>query len=188
MEKLDQNLPVVQSLAGNRHDRINGLLREGEVQLAKGEYFAAERVYRHVLAVVPGHPMARIGLVHAQLGAGMIRSAAYTLRALFDQHPELIATHYNPSILPPVERIKWVRGELEKMIRTTNRQEPALLLAYLGYQMYQPDLVRYGLDLAEARQVDDPLITLLRGIWLEEHNPAKGQAGEQPGGDAKPGP
>ena len=57
-----------------------------------------------------------------------------------------------------------------------------MLLAYVGYQMNQPDLVRYGLDLAQARQPGDTLIPLLRGIWLDEGKeaPASAPAPENP--------
>lgn len=156
------------SLAGNRADRTNQALREAESAMASQRYFDAERGYRQVLDLNPGYPLAQIGLVHAQLGAGLVRSAAGNLRRIFAEHPELIGVRYQANLMPSAERLEWVRQELEGMIERTNRQEPALLLAYLGYQTNQDELVRYGLALGEARQPNDPLIGVLRRLWLDD--------------------
>jgi len=169
VQALDASGVTVESMAGNRQTMTNRLLAEAEAALAAGRYFDAEKSYRRVLQVNPRYPLARIGMVHAQLGAGLVRSAAGNLREVFNAHPELIAVHYEAKLLPNEDRLIWARGELESMIDRTNRQEPALLLAYLGYQTANKELVRYGLARAEARQPGDSLIGLLRRIWLSDH-------------------
>ncbi len=163
---LKYSLPPLSTLAGTRADRINSLLRRAESDMQAGKYFDAEGKYRLVLEFVPDQPLAAIGQVNAQLGAGMARSACTNLRALFEQHPEIIAAQYGPSLLPGADRLQSLRLELEDMIRTTGREEPALMLAYLGYQTRSPQLVRYGLDLAQARSPNDPLLRLVRSLWL----------------------
>jgi hypothetical protein len=163
---LSQQLAPLRTLAGLRESQVNALLTDAEAQLAGGRYFNAIDGFEKALTIAPGHPMAWAGLVHAQLGAGMIRSASHSMRRLFEQYPELIATRYEPRLMPSQDRIVWVRGQLDRMIETTNAPDPALMLAYVGYQFQSRDLIEYGLDLAQARQPDDPLISLLRRVWL----------------------
>jgi hypothetical protein len=167
---LDYDLPALATLAGSRQDRVNSLLQQAEKALVEGRYFDAEGRYRQVLIADPQRPLARVGLVHAQLGAGLIRSAALNLRTVLTEHPELIAARYEARLLPAGERLAWVRGQLEQMLRLTTRPEPALLLAYLGYQTQAGDLTAYGLDLAAARSPQDPLIPLLRRLWLPQNS------------------
>jgi hypothetical protein len=167
VDLLDYDLPAMRTLAGDRPSRVNDLMEEAEQKLRAGEYFDAEQAYRRVLNAAPGHALARVGLVHAQLGAGLMRTAAMNLRVLFEQHPELIAARYEAPVLPPAERLRWVREELDRLIADHDRPEPPLMLAYLGYQTGSEELMRYGLDLAQARQPRDPLVPLLRRIWLD---------------------
>lgn len=185
LERLNYDLPPMQTLAGQRESRINGMLRQAETELQSGQYFNAERLYRQVVQQAPDQPLAHVGLVHAQLGAGMIRSAAVNLRMLFEDHPELIAARYDAKLLPNEDRLKWVRAELDKMLESPDSSsEPALMMAYLGYQVNSPQLVRYGLATAESRNPRDPLVPVLRAIWLDPSRGASGAANPSaaPGG------
>lgn len=173
MNVLDYDMPGVKTFAGNGKTRINELLRSAEQHLAMGRHFDAEEDYQFVLIGMPGHPMARVGVIHSQLGAGMLRSASVNLRGLFERHPEMIATRYDAKTLPTADRLVWARQQIEKMIRKSEHDDPALLLAYLGYQTHQDELVTYGLDLAQARNPLDPLNVLLRRIWLESKSKAQ---------------
>ena len=99
----------------------------------------------------------------------MIRSAAYNLRLLFQEHPELIAAKYDAKLLPAAARLKWVQAEVQKMIDDpAGNADAGLMLAYLGYQVDSQQLIRYGLANAEAMAPQDPLFPLLRRIWLDE--------------------
>ncbi|MBI1338383.1 MAG: hypothetical protein GC164_15685 [Phycisphaera sp.] len=171
LKSMEYDLPVVQSLAGQTDNKVNQALTQGEQQLAAGQYFDAVRSYRSALNYDPNHTMARVGLIHASLGAGLIRSAALELRRLFDEHPQLIATRYDPQLLPSPERLKWVCNELDKSIKATNLTDPAIMMAYLGYQMRSDKTVHYGLDLAATRDPNDPLVPILQSVWLKKVNP-----------------
>lgn len=169
VDQLNYDLPRLETLAGQRESRVNETIRKAEADLAAGKYFAAEGLYRQALTDQPNDPLIRAGLIHAQLGAGMIRSAAYNLRLLFEEHPELIAARYDAKLLPAATRLKWVQNELQKMIDDpSSNADAGLMLAYLGYQVDSPQLIRYGLAKAEARAPKDPLFPLLRRIWLDE--------------------
>ena len=165
---LDYEIPRVQTLAGQDENRINSMMARGEQELKAGRYTISEGVYRQVLRETQGDPLAKAGLIHSQMGAGMIRSAAFNLRGLFSDHPELIALRYDTKLLPETDRLRWLQGRLQKQIADENPgSEPGLILAYLGYQLEATPLIEFGLTVAEAEAPRDPLMPVLRSIWLE---------------------
>ncbi|HEX7009378.1 MAG TPA: hypothetical protein VF184_05320, partial [Phycisphaeraceae bacterium] len=180
MSRLDYDLPPMQTLAGASDTRFNELMRQAESELAASNYLAAEQFYRRAILEQPDRPLAQVGLIHAQLGAGMVRSAAFNLRRLFEEHPELIAARYEAHLLPSASRMQWIQGELQRMMSGTmdSPADPALMLAYVGYQAGSRPLVRYGLATAQARSPRDPLLPLLRRIWLEESPGDQGASSE----------
>lgn len=168
LHEFKRRMPPLPSLASKRDDRVNVLMRKAEQQVGTGKYLDAEQSYRQVLGWSPGNPLARVGLVHAQVGAGMIRTAELNLRSLLNENPLLIAVRYDRKLLPPEERLRWVRSQLDNMMAAPPDQRPTILLAYLGFQADQPELTRYALDMAQASNSRDPLIALLRRLWLPE--------------------
>ncbi|MEM7625049.1 MAG: hypothetical protein AAF333_05420 [Planctomycetota bacterium] len=168
MDDLSYNVRL-ETLVAEREGRLSELFRQGEEQLAEGKFLNAERTYRQIRLETGENPLGQAGLIHAQLGGGMVRSAAFNLRSLFEAHPELIATRYGQNLLPPAERLEWLQKELQRMIDSeTSSVEPGLMLAYLGYQVESRQLVRYGLAIAEEASPLDPLLPVLRRIWLDQ--------------------
>ncbi len=166
---LNYDLVPLDSLVSERESRVNTLMQEAQEQFDAGNYFSAEGLYRQSLNESPDRPMIRVGLIHSQLGVGMIRSAAFNLRQLYTDHPELIALRYAPNLLPPSDRLQWLQSELQDMIgNRENNTEAGLIMAYLGYQVSSRSLMRYGLAIAETDSPDDPLMPVLRRIWLGE--------------------
>lgn len=170
LDRLDHDLPPLETLAGTGEGQTNQMLREAEELLKAGRFFDAEALYREVVVREVDAPMARVGLTHAQLSAGMIRSSAMNLRMLFEQHPELIATRYEANLLPPADRQAWIAGELRRMMNEDGHApfDAALLLAYLGYQQDNDAVIREGLDAVVVRDEHDGLLHVLRHIWLDE--------------------
>jgi hypothetical protein len=171
LEKLLGSLkapPIVGELGGARKTTFNQLLAEGEADLTSGKYIEAVNTFHHAAMMDPQQPLARVGLIHAQMGAGMVISAARDLRLLLDAHPELTLVRYDPKLLPPPQRLEWLRFQIQDMLdASSTTEEPALLLAYMGYQVNSPALAEYGLTLAQARAPADPLISFLRAAWLK---------------------
>lgn len=168
LSDLTYDLPRVKTLAGQDPNRINKLLSRGEQELKAERYIIAENIYRQVLRDKQDDPLAQAGLVHSQMGAGMIRSAAFNLRDLFADHPELIALRYEENLLPATERLRWLQNRLQKMIgEEIHGADPGLILAYLGYQLEAKPLIEFGLNVAEAEAPRDPLMPVLRKIWLQ---------------------
>jgi hypothetical protein len=169
VSQLNYNLPRIETLASNKQNRIARLTRDAEAALANGKYLTAESRYRQILLDVRDDPFPQVGLVHAQLGAGMFRSAGMNLRSVFVQHPELIAARYDAKLLPPEARLQWVQQELQSAIsQGEGGKDAPLLLAYMGYQANSRQVIRYGLALAQAKSPRDPLLSVLREIWLDE--------------------
>jgi len=168
VSRLNYDLPRLKTLASNRQTRIARMTLEAEASLADGKYLSAESRYRQIILDTDDDPLPRAGLVHAQLGAGMFRSAGLNIRALFARHPELIAARYDAKLLPPKDRLQWVQQELQTAISQGEGGKNApILLAYLGYQASSRQVVRYGLALAQAKSPGDPLLAVLREIWLD---------------------
>lgn len=181
LKDLSYDLPRVRTLAGEDPNRINKLLSRGEQELKAERYMVAENIYRQILREKESAPLAKAGLVHSQMGAGMIRSAALNLRGLFADHPELIALRYEDNLLPQADRLRWLQNRLQKMIgEDTHGADPGLVLAYLGYQLEAKPLVEFGLNVAESEAPRDPLMPVVRKIWIDA---GKAEAKE---GDAAP--
>ena len=169
LEKLDFDLPPVATLAATQDERIAALTTQAQQDLQDGRYMNARELYRQILLLNPDTPMAMVGLTHAQLGAGMIRSAQLRLHSLFVRHPEMIAVRYQAHLLPNPQRLQWTSDELMKMIELgDNSVEASILLGYLGYQTNSLKLVQYALDIAAAQDPNNPIILIARRAWLGE--------------------
>ena len=175
MDRLNYDVRL-ETLVAQREGRAATLYKNAEDDLAAGRFINAERTYRQLRLEDDANPLSRAGLVHAQLGAGMMRAAAFNLRGLFEAHPELIATRYGERLLPPAERLVWLQGELQRSIDEAGASGQAgLMMAYLGHQVESRQLVRYGLAVAREADPDDALLPLVERIWLDD-----GAAGEAP--------
>ena len=71
--------------------------------------------------------------------------------------PEIFQTHRD-----------WIQRELQDAIsKGEGGKDAPVLMAYLGYQANSRQIVRYGLALAQTKSPRDPLLTVLREIWLD---------------------
>lgn len=150
--------------------RFLELMAEGEEMLKRGEYFWAERRFTRALRFTPGHPIATAGLAHAQIGAGLNVSAALALRRLVTRHPEMLDVRYGPELLPNRVRLNVAVRALEEDIAAFERDRDlnGFLLAYVGHQLDDRALIERGLQAIEEAAPDDPLLPLLRRVWLGE--------------------
>jgi len=159
----------ITQLAGVDSTRFNELLRLGELKLASREYFLAERRFKQALQFIPGHPFATAGLGHSNIGSGMYLSAALVLQSLLSLQPEMIDVEYESYLLPP--RLELVRAAVTIQARLDQERDGgtyAFLLAYIGHQLHDVEMVEQGLETLERRTGDtDPLVRLLKSIWLE---------------------
>lgn len=185
LDRLDYDVRL-ETLVAAREGRAATLYQSAEEDLAAGRFINAERTYRQLRLEDAANPLGRAGLVHAQLGAGMMRAAAFNLRGLFEAHPELIATRYGERLLPPGERMVWLQGELQRSIDEAGASgQSGLMMAYLGHQVESRQLVRYGLAVAREADPEDPLLPLIERIWLDNGG---GDAADTPADAGPPAP
>ncbi len=156
----------VGQLSSRDESRFNELMRSAEESLRDGEYFWAERRFERALRFTPGHPLATAGLGHAQIGAGLYLPAALTLRGLLTRHPELIDVQYESSLLPSAARLSLASQRLRELLERADRDRDlhGLLLAYIGHQLKNRDMIAEGL----APMGPTAFKTLLEKVWLEE--------------------
>lgn len=157
----------ITQFAGSHPTRFNELVRLGEQKLALGEYFLAEKRFEQALRFIPGHPLATAGLGHANIGAGLYLSAAHVLQSLLSLQPEMIDVEYDPQLLPP--RLELVRAAVAIQSRLDEERDGgtyAFLLAYIGHQLNDEEMVVRGIEVLEQRSGEsDPIVPLLKSIW-----------------------
>jgi len=157
----------LEQLASQDRTRFNELLGDAEQRLRDGEYFWAERRFRRALRFVPGHPLATAGMAHAQIGAGLYVPAGLTLRRLLTSHPEMIDVQYDQSLMPNRVRLRSAIGMLQQRLpERRDRGLNAFVLAYVGHQIDDRSLVETGLAVMGEVDPDDPLLNVLREVWL----------------------
>ncbi|MBL0871468.1 MAG: hypothetical protein IBJ18_12920 [Phycisphaerales bacterium] len=159
------------------------LMTDAAAALSAGRYFDAETLYTRAMFISPdplsataGDVMARVGRVHAQLGAGLTMSSATALRALFIDHPEMLPVRYDPAAILPAKRAEALAQELSLEMgkgMTALGDESAFLLAYLGFQFDNQTWLDEGLKRMKLRASDMDLARAeqalaARRIWGNE--------------------
>ncbi len=172
----------ISALAPPSFDAYGTQMKAGQDNLAAGRYFDAEERFTAALSTKAGDPMAMVGRIHAQLGAGMFLSAAINLRGLLTEHPELISTRYGEGLLPIGERRGKILERLDELVAEPGGRgrDPGLLMAYMGFQIGDTAAMKRGLAamVVEAPKPPAPpdqlakLADVLGKVWVE--------------GDAKP--
>ena len=165
----------IDRLAPDEEDRFAELFQQAEEHLEAQSYFLAEQTFSRALRIVRDHPLARAGLAHAQLGGRLYRSASVTLQRLLIDQPEMIDVRYGANLLPPESHREEMISELRlRQQQPRDRASASFLIAYLGHQFEDREMVESGMaSLAEARP-DDPLVPLLRAIWLDDDDALEG--------------
>lgn len=151
-------------------------MKAGQAALASARFFDAEEQFLRALAASSHDPMASIGRVHAQLGAGLYLSAALNLRTLFSDHPEMIGNRFDPALIPSPERAAAITAQLRDEIKHSESalgRDASLLLAYLGHIRDDQVTVKDALAALEARTdatKDDQtrLLEVLKAAWIAE--------------------
>jgi len=174
---LDVELPPVDHLINTEtsNDVYRRHMTHGEALLGEARWFLAEERFTAALAIIPGDPMAAAGRVHAQIGAGMFLSAAVNLRNLLRAYPEFIAVRFNEKLLPRGDRLDILERQLRQRaeLDTSLGRDASFLLAYLGRQYDDPEIVREGFQMLDRidnalGNTPDPLHEAAKGVWIEE--------------------
>ncbi len=145
---------------------------KGQQHLDEARWFDAEERFSAALRIKPGDAMAAAGRINAQIGAGMLLSAAVNLRNLLRAYPELIAARFDQKLFPRDERLQRIRAHLrQRSVRDTPvARDAGLILAYVGWQTGNAEDVAEGfsvvdrVDQSQGAAAED-LMRVLRTVW-----------------------
>lgn len=165
MERLKYDLPAIGSLSSGTGTPFDQAMAEAEKLMSEGRFFEADAAYARAEDMPQSTPMALVGQTHAQLGAGLYRSATNSLRRLFSNHPELIAARYQPPILPPTNRLAEIEVDARDLIETEGETGLHLLMAYLAHQRGDRTQVDEALRVMAESNPDDVLVPVLQRLW-----------------------
>lgn len=162
----DIKLPTVETFAGDTKSRFDASMKLGQESLVESQYFDARDHFRVALEFSPGNPLATFGMIHAEIGAGLYRSAADHLRGLLDAHPELLSLEFEDALAPPAPRVDRLVQHLVPRMGSPRWSNASLLVAYAGRLIDNRRLIEAGLDSMVEQNRDDPLVGPLRKAWL----------------------
>lgn len=144
----------------------------GQEALAGGRFFEAEERFTAALQQKGNDPMGSLGRIHAQIGAGLYRSAAFNLRSAFSSFPELIPTTCDASLFPASDRLASIRTSLGDHVaqRRVFARDAALLLAYIAHQQDDVNGVADAFKSLEAIAIErdapvSDLEKILKDVW-----------------------
>lgn len=169
-------------------------MRIGQEYFRAGRYFDAEERFAHALTIRPNDVTAQSARIHAQIGAGMYLSAALNLRTLILEWPAVVSARFDGSLMPSGDRLVEVVAALREGVAGAIKNNPTggslrrarasgLLLAYIGFQTDDAQMVREGIDAARAAiaQTDDSggtenlterrLLDLIEAVWVDKQAP-----------------
>jgi hypothetical protein len=165
VSKLDYKFAPLNSMAGVGTGAFQSSMQRAEAAMADGKFFTAEDHYSEAESISARHPLALIGRVNAEIGAGLYASAASNLRTIFTFNPQLIALRYGPKLLPGDQRLVRIDEDLQSLLTRDTTTNPPLLIAYLAYQRDDKAHITEALRVMGSRDPDDPLLPLLNRIW-----------------------
>ncbi len=152
--------------ASQREWHASQTLSQATYALKAGRYFDAERKFKSLLLGNPDSYEASAGLLCSQLGAGMVRVTSLTLRQHMTKFPQHLGHKLDTTLLPSGNRLAWVREQSENLMKQYGNYDAALLIAFMGYQTSDKQLLQYGLGLAQKHLPGDPLVEQLSRAWL----------------------
>jgi hypothetical protein len=166
-------------------------MQRGQELLESGRYFDAEERFAHALTIRPNDVTAQIARIHAQIGAGMFLSAALNLRTLLLENPDAVSARFDAKLLASPDRLADIVKTLRAGIAKSTVESPVpgdlgrgraagLLLAYIGIQTQDADLVREGvaagrnaidrsrLGTADKENMSERLLLdLIESVWAD---------------------
>ncbi|MFG0258575.1 MAG: hypothetical protein ACF8GE_11795 [Phycisphaerales bacterium JB043] len=147
-------------------------MKKGQELLGEGRWFLAEERFGAALRINSGNPLAMAGRLHAQLGAGLFRSAIISLHSLFDAHPEMLGVRYDSALLPSESRLDLLLVSFRSQSGgdSGSDRDTAFLMAYLAWQLDRKDILSEAF--VQIERINDeledvePLYELARELWL----------------------
>jgi len=162
-----RKVATITTLAGKTKSTFNGIMRQAEDLMKKGDYLHAAEFYQGAISLEPENGLAVVGRANSQLAAGLYESAAYDLKFLFHRHPELMGVHYDLPAFMTQARLDFVTTDVRTLAHK-GVQAACFLACYLDYQEQRQDsLVQ---DFADwfAHHPTDAWGPVVEKAWVEK--------------------
>ncbi len=153
------------TLSGLGNTKVAVLAQAGEAALGAEEFFKAERFFIRALDLDANNQLALAGLAHAQLGAGLYRSAAFSLRKLLTKYPEMALFEYAENLKPSPARLMDLVENLQNLQASNPVPDSGLLIAYAATLLDDQMAVSNGLRIMSESTAEDPLREFLIEAW-----------------------
>lgn len=177
IDMLKNARPIVSNFApetNEERDLFTEHMNLGQRLLESGRWFDAEEHFASALSMRPGDALAAVGRIHAELGAGLFLSAAVNLQKMLRENPGMISVVYDAKLLPKQSRIDQVFYRLRENIKRSSAmgRNSGFLLAYLGYQTGNQDMVTEGFSAIDRitgvlGEDPNPFYDVVRQVWVK---------------------
>jgi len=143
------------------------MLAQAEDLMRQGKFQSAIDRYDVALQIAPNNPLVSLGRANAELGAGAYRLASADLHRVFTSDHATLMAQYDLKGWFPADRLEAITKELQDLSsRDPKDQMPEFLLAYIAYNIGDPDAAARHLTEARKRSgTSDPLLDFMERDW-----------------------
>jgi hypothetical protein len=145
---------------------LSKLIDDGEAQARNQKYRDAIAKFREAESVAPNNYMIVIDLAEAELGAGFYEQANDDLRDAYNADPALMMGRFDINSVISDNRVQVLIADLKRVGTSSDSPTPVFLLAFISYNMGEPDKALSYLKMAQTRAGgQDELIGSLIEHW-----------------------
>lgn len=169
----DEKIVHIHALAGQRRNKFNLYLAEGQRLLKEGRYYSAAHQFELAAIARPTNPLARVGWGLAMLSAGELLSAAVHFRSAIEIFPPIMETCCNFAEMTDAEHIKNRTTEVNRIVNAQPRPDAmlAFLATYLPFNARRAVAAKfYAKKLAQAAG-DDKILAAYAKFVLTGKRP-----------------
>ena len=154
---------VHKSFATQANDRFNYYMRTAEEFLKQGKYYRAVDAYTLASIYKPDDPLAYAGRAHALFASGEYMSSAYFLARAINIFPGYVKFKIDlNAMIPDKDRLESRIADVKQWIEKTQSAELNFLLAYIYYQLDQPEPALKAINAAAEKIPDSVSIKVLK--------------------------
>jgi tetratricopeptide (TPR) repeat protein len=156
---------IHKSFAIEANDKFNYYMKSAEEFLKQGQYYRAADAYTLASIYKPSDPLAYAGRSHALFASGKYMSSAYFLTMAINMFPQYVNFKIDlNAMIPDKDRLESRIADVKTWIERTNSPELNFLLAYIYYQLGNPDLATKAIDTAAQKMPNSQAVKALKQV------------------------
>ncbi|MGD0785918.1 MAG: tetratricopeptide repeat protein [Sedimentisphaerales bacterium] len=156
---------IHKSFAIEANDKFNYYMKSAEEFLKQGQYYRAADAYTLASIYKPSDPLAYAGRSHALFASGEYMSSAYFLTMAINMFPQYVNFKIDlNAMIPDKDRLESRIADVKTWIERTNSPELNFLLAYIYYQLGNPDLATKAIDTAAQKMPNSQAVKALKQV------------------------